>query len=94
MENERLLAMTQTNDGFVLAEKDLTQRGPGDFMGYRQSGFSDLKLASIMDLKTIEKARRYAEMVFEQDPDLSEPVHQPLKKALAESWLPTRGDIS
>jgi ATP-dependent DNA helicase RecG len=94
MENERLLAMTQTNDGFVLAEKDLAQRGPGDFMGYRQSGFSDLRLASIMDLKTIEKARKYAEMVFEKDPNLSEPVHLPLKKALAESWSPTRGDIS
>jgi ATP-dependent DNA helicase RecG len=94
MENERLLAMTQTNDGFVLAEKDLAQRGPGDFMGYRQSGFSDLRLASIMDLKTIEKARKYAEMVFDKDPNLSEPVHLPLKKALAESWSPTRGDIS
>ena len=94
MENERLLAMTQTNDGFVLAEKDLAQRGPGDFMGYRQSGFSDLKLASIMDLKTIEKARKYAEMVFEKDPHLSEPIHQSLKKVLAESWSPTRGDIS
>jgi len=94
MENERLLAMTQTNDGFVLAEKDLIQRGPGDFMGYRQSGFSDLRLASIMDIKTIEKARKYAEMVFEKDPTLSQPSHQMLKKALAESWSPTRGDIS
>jgi ATP-dependent DNA helicase RecG len=94
MENERLLAMTQTNDGFVLAEKDLAQRGPGDFMGDRQSGFSDLKLASIMDLKTIEKARKYAEMVFEKDPGFSDPAHQLLKKVVNESWSPTRGDIS
>ena len=94
MENERLLAMTQTNDGFILAEKDLSQRGPGDFMGYRQSGFSDLRLASLMDLKTLEKARKYAEKVFDEDPTLSDPVHLPLNKALAESWSSTRGDIS
>ena len=40
-ENERLKAMVETNDGFILAEKDLEQRGPGDFLGTRQSGFSD-----------------------------------------------------
>jgi len=38
LQNERLEVMTQTNDGFVLAEKDLQQRGPGDFIGSRQSG--------------------------------------------------------
>jgi ATP-dependent DNA helicase RecG len=46
VENERLQVMAQTNDGFVLAEHDLKQRGPGEFLGKRQSGYSDLKLAS------------------------------------------------
>ncbi|HOC39429.1 MAG TPA: hypothetical protein PKJ77_09140, partial [Thermodesulfobacteriota bacterium] len=39
--------MTKTNDGFELAEHDLQQRGPGDFLGTRQAGFADLKMANL-----------------------------------------------
>ena len=42
--------------GFVLAERDLQQRGPGDFLGTRQSGFAELQMASLTDIKLIEKA--------------------------------------
>ncbi len=57
-ENERLQAMAESNDGFVLAEKDLQLRGPGEFLGTRQSGYaSGLRMASITDVKLIEKAR-------------------------------------
>ncbi len=68
-DNERLKVMVETNDGFVLAEKDLEQRGPGDFLGTRQSGFTDLRLASLTDVRLIEKAREAAEMVFAEDPE-------------------------
>ena len=70
-ENERLQAMVDTNDGFVLAERDLEQRGPGQFLGTRQSGFTELKVANLTDVRLIEKARHYAVVVFEQDPDYS-----------------------
>jgi ATP-dependent DNA helicase RecG len=98
-ENERLSAMVETNDGFVLAERDLEQRGPGDFLGTRQSGYiSDLRLASLTDVHLIEKARRFARELFEADPDLRHPDHQPLALALERSWGAARpgsqGDIS
>jgi ATP-dependent DNA helicase RecG len=94
VENERLSVMTQTNDGFVLAEKDLQQRGPGDFIGYRQSGYGDLKLASIMDLRTIEKARNLAEGLFKKDPYLSMPENLLLKDKLVDFWKNTNSDLS
>lgn len=93
-ENERLQAMVDTNDGFVLAERDLEQRGPGQFLGTRQSGFTELKVANISDVHLIEKARNYAISVFEQDPILYQPENQLLKAALQRAWGETQGDIS
>ena len=58
---ERLNIMTQTNDGFVIAEKDLQLRGPGEFLGTRQSGLPDLILSDIVkDAKILELARSEA----------------------------------
>ena len=55
---ERLGIMTQTNDGFVIAEKDLQLRGPGEFLGTRQSGLPDLIISDIVrDAEILEKAR-------------------------------------
>ncbi len=58
---ERLNIMTQTNDGFVIAEKDLQIRGPGEFLGTRQSGLPDLIISDIVrDAKILEMARNEA----------------------------------
>lgn len=58
---ERLNIMTQTNDGFVIAEKDLQLRGPGEFLGTRQSGWPDLIISDIVrDAKILEMARNEA----------------------------------
>lgn len=55
---ERLNIMTQTNDGFVIAEKDLQIRGPGEFLGVRQSGLPDLIISDLVkDAKILEIAR-------------------------------------
>lgn len=94
VENERLQAMAESNDGFVLAEKDLQQRGPGDFLGTRQSGLSALQLASLTDVRTIEKAQRHAQALFEQDPDLQQPANISLSGVLKRFWESGRGDIS
>lgn len=58
---ERLKIMTETNDGFVIAEKDLQLRGPGEFLGTRQSGLPDLIISDIVrDAKILELARNEA----------------------------------
>ena len=58
---ERLSIMTETNDGFVIAEKDLQLRGPGEFLGVRQSGLPDLLISDIVrDAKILEYARNEA----------------------------------
>lgn len=58
---ERLNIMTQTNDGFVIAEKDLQIRGPGEFLGVRQSGLPDLIISDLVrDAKILELARNEA----------------------------------
>jgi ATP-dependent DNA helicase RecG len=92
--NERLQVMVETNDGFVLAEHDLEQRGPGEFLGTSQSGFAGLQMANITDVHLIEKARRYAQEVIAQDPKLEKPEHQLLAKAVSEFWTDGKGDIS
>jgi len=94
VENERLKVMVQTTDGFVLAEHDLEQRGPGEFLGTRQSGYAELKVASLSDVQLIEKARRQAQSLFLSDPELIRPENQPLAAALHQFWGESSGDIS
>ena len=94
VENERLAVMSETNDGFVLAERDLQQRGPGEFLGTRQAGFSELKMANLTDVRLIEKARQQAQALFQNDPDLTAAEDQLLAKKLNQFWSSGRGDIS
>jgi ATP-dependent DNA helicase RecG len=98
-ENERLSAMVSTNDGFELAEIDLNQRGPGDFLGTRQSGYTkQLHMATLTDLHLIEKAQKSAKKLFDQDPELNLPEHHELAATLAHFWgqngQPPQADIS
>lgn len=93
IENERLQVMAQTNDGFVLAEYDLKQRGPGDFLGTRQSGFTELQLANLTNVPLIDKARRHAQALFDADPELEAPEHRLLASFLDRFWG-GKGDIS
>ncbi len=94
-ENERLSAMVETNDGFILAERDLDQRGPGDFLGTRQSGYhSELRMASLTDVRLIETARKQAQQIFVHDPDLTAESHQLLVTALNSFWQTGQGDVS
>ncbi len=94
VENERLQAMAETNDGFILADRDLQQRGPGEFLGTRQAGFGVLKMASITDIPLIEKARNQAQSLFEKDPNLEQSEHKLLAEALGRFWGKSSGDVS
>lgn len=93
-ENERLSVMASTNDGFILAQQDLEQRGPGQFLGLRQAGFSELKFANLMDILLIEKARKQAQELLANDPDLSQNQYKHLGQELASFWDGGKGDIS
>ena len=90
---ERLAAMEETQDGFVLAQKDLELRGPGDFIGTRQSGLPPLTMARLSDVPTLEAARAEAELVFAADPSLAAPEHRLLRKQVVRFWH-GRGDLS
>jgi ATP-dependent DNA helicase RecG len=94
-ENERLQAMAQSNDGFVLADLDLKQRGPGEFLGTRQAGYgTGLRMASITDVTLIEKARLHAQKLFEDDAELRKPEHALLAESLQRFWGESQGDVS
>ncbi|MGN7820341.1 ATP-dependent DNA helicase RecG [Chitinophaga sp. 22536] len=81
---ERINVMVQTNNGFIISEKDMELRGPGDIEGTRQSGILDFKLADIVqDRAVLEAARASAEKILSEDPDLVLPENQGLKEYLA-----------
>jgi ATP-dependent DNA helicase RecG len=80
---QRMKIMQDTNDGFVIAEKDLELRGWGDFFGTKQSGMPDFKLANpIRDREILENARRDAFDIVQADPQLRLPEHAGLHHQL------------
>ncbi len=75
LENKRLSVLEKSNDGFYIAEKDLELRGPGQILGYKQSGLPDFVLDNLPNNKVlIEKAREEAQRVINEDPDLKENI--------------------
>jgi len=69
---ERLKAMMETNDGFEIARRDLEIRGPGEFMGARQSGAALLRFADLAtDGELVQAARRAATLLLDQHPDIA-----------------------
>lgn len=86
LENERLSAMVRTNDGFELADIDLKLRGPGEFLGTRQSGYLAMQFASLTDLPTIERCRKYVKQIFDEDPALQKTNNQLLSEELKTRW--------
>lgn len=68
----RLGAMEQTNSGFEIAEQDLKIRGPGEFMGTRQSGLPDIAMEHLANVKLIEIAHDYAEQILQDSPTLND----------------------
>lgn len=74
--NERAEIMKSTNDGFVIAEKDLELRGPGEFFGLKQHGIPDLKLADLVKhIKILNIVRDEAKLILDNDKYLTNKNH-------------------
>ena len=93
----RIAIMTESTDGFEIAEEDLKLRGPGDFLEQsfgktRQSGEFDLGIASLeKDVKLLYTAFDEAKRVLAEDPELESEENQPLAKALRERVFKRQG---
>ena len=73
--HERIRILERTMDGFEIAEEDLRIRGAGEYMGTRQSGLNDLKVARLTDLDIMRMARQEAQRLLDADPELEQPEH-------------------
>jgi len=83
----RVAAMVETNDGFKIAEVDLQLRGPGEFFGTRQSGLPEFRVADLLrDAAILEEARREAQTITAEDPELRQPAQRGLRQALLTRW--------
>ena len=83
----RLRVMEREHDGFKIAEADLAMRGPGEFLGTRQSGLGDFRLANLVrDAKILLEARQEAQAWLEKDPDLSSSESSELRQVLLHRW--------
>jgi ATP-dependent DNA helicase RecG len=84
---KRLRVMERERDGFKIAEADLAMRGPGEFLGTRQSGFGDFRLANLVrDAKILMAARNEAQIWLEKDPELTSLASSGLREILLYRW--------
>ncbi|PIU57902.1 MAG: DNA helicase RecG [Deltaproteobacteria bacterium CG07_land_8_20_14_0_80_38_7] len=84
---KRLSIMVETNDGFKIAEVDLSIRGPGEFLGTKQAGLPPFRIADLgRDIGILSKAREAAFKIIKEDPDLRKPEHHKLKETLNIRW--------
>src|SRR3989339_11474 len=84
---KRLRIMEETSDGFRIAEEDLAIRGPGEFLGTRQSGLPDFRIANIArDGRILGEAKDDAFSVVNDDPRLTDPDHSELREVLLSRW--------
>ncbi|MBX3033380.1 MAG: ATP-dependent DNA helicase RecG [Bdellovibrionaceae bacterium] len=87
---QRTEFMERTTDGFKIAEFDLELRGPGEFLGTRQSGLAGFKMANLVrDLAILQEAREAAFEVLHHDPQLKHRDHQALRNELIHTHGPT-----
>ena len=84
---ERLATMSEVDDGFKIAEKDLDIRGPGEFLGTRQSGLPELRVGNIVrDFSIMEEAREEAFNLVSEDPDLKDPHNLGIRRSITERF--------
>jgi ATP-dependent DNA helicase RecG len=78
---ERARILTETDDGFLIAEKDLVMRGPGELFGVRQHGIPNLRIADpVRHVNILERVRREATLLLDADPRLEAPEHAAFRR--------------
>ena len=83
----RMRIMTQTNDGFRIADEDLKMRGPGDFFGSRQHGLPEMKIADMLSqTQLMNEASDCAQRMLDADPRLSSAAYAPLRQAVEQLY--------
>lgn len=91
----RLSIMEKTNDGFVIADEDLKLRGPGEYFGVKQSGFFQYKIANMVtDRSIIQKARKAAFMLIDNDPALQDKSNKSLRQNFLKVYTHRLDDIN
>jgi len=86
---ERVRILCETNSGFDIAEADLALRGPGEVSGFRQAGLSDFRVADLIrDVRLLDRARRDAQTVLSEDPELMQPRHAGMARLAARHGRP------
>ncbi len=84
---KRLRVLEESNDGFRIAEADLEIRGPGEFLGTRQSGLPEFRVLNLVkDFELLQSCRRSAEALLGRDPSLGAPQHRRLRAHLLDRW--------
>jgi len=92
---ERMKIMAETSDGFIISEKDLELRGPGDFFGTRQHGIPELKIANLYkDVEILKKAQETAAAILENDRMMTRPQHLKLGQAVRDKYARVMDSVS
>ena len=77
---KRMKVMSDTNDGFIISEKDLELRGSGDFFGTMQHGLPEFKIANLFeDMKILKQVQQIAKIIIEEDAKLEQKQNEKLK---------------
>ena len=93
IQERRLAAMEESNDGFYLAEVDWKLRGAGDLLGRRQSGNNKTQMIELTSPQLVELAQREARTLYEEDPELKLPEHRLLAERIASLYADS-ADVS
>lgn len=84
---KRMKVMVETNDGFIISEKDLELRGSGDFFGTMQHGLPEFKIANLFeDIEMLKMVQSVAMKILEEDPKLEQEKNQQLKNLIRDKF--------
>ena len=84
---QRMKVMCDTNDGFIISEKDLELRGSGDFFGTEQHGLPEFKIANLFeDIGTLKKVQGISLKIMEDDPLLEKEKNKKLNELVKEKF--------
>ncbi len=84
---KRMKVMTETNDGFIISEKDLELRGSGEFFGTKQHGIPEFKIANLFeDIQILKVVQNLAISIIDKDPNLEKPENRSLNKLIEDKF--------